>query len=124
MKFLIRPMNWNDIKSNGIPRDAFGVMQYFNEAISKNLYPFIPRKKKITFEEILNLWAPSKDKNISIVAQRLDGKIVGCGTILIQGNDNQYSKDSSRETGEYTLTIDPTYFDYNLEEIITKNIIE
>jgi hypothetical protein len=96
-------------------------MEYFNNALKENKYPFIPRKTPITIEEIKHLWMPSTIRNIDIVAEA-EGKVIGSGTILM-GNDNQYSLDSKRESGEYSITIHQDFINKGIETAITKEMI-
>jgi len=119
---IIRESNLEVLASEGIPKDFVDKMEYFNKALKENVYPYVPRKSEITFDEIKNLWMPSAKNNIDIVAE-LNGKIVGSGTVLM-GNDNAYSQESKRELGEYAITIDPQYFGKGIRTEITKRIIE
>lgn len=50
---------------------------------------------------------PSITRNIDIVDE-FKGRIIGSGTVLM-GNDNKYSIESKRESGEYAITIDPNF---------------
>lgn len=119
---IIRKSNLEVLTTDGIPKDFADKMEIFNKALKKNAYPFVPRKSIITINEIKNLWVPSAHRNIDIVAE-LNEKVIGSGTVLM-GNDNAYSKESKRESGEYAITIDSKYFDKGIGTKITKKIIE
>ena len=119
---IIRESNLEVLTREGIPKDFADKMKIFNRALKTNAYPYVPRKSEITINEIKNLWIPSAKNNIDIVAE-LNGKIIGSGTVLM-GNDNAYSQESKRESGEYAITIDPQYFDKGIGTKITKRIIE
>jgi hypothetical protein len=123
MQVKIRPMNWEKKASNGIPKDASDIMEYFNRALDKKAYPYVPRFSKITPEEIMNFWYPSRKQNINFVAESAN-KIIGAGTITIDSSSNKYSKDSKRASNEYALTIDPDYIQKGVGTLITKAIIK
>ncbi|MCX6751059.1 MAG: GNAT family N-acetyltransferase [Candidatus Pacearchaeota archaeon] len=95
-------------KINGIPKDFYDVMGYFNKAIAENKYPFIPRKNPITPNEITKLWIPSLDKNLCFLVES-DGKIIGSATCLFDVNSNEYEQAKDRVPGEIALTIDPSH---------------
>lgn len=116
MDYIIRPLDWEDIGTNGIPYDCFDVMRFFNYALAKNLYPLVPRNNRITEEEIRNIWIPSKDKNITYVAQFTDPSmlnVVGSGTLFVEGN-----------RGDLHVTVDPRFLSMGIGTDITKAIIE
>ncbi len=123
MDYIIRFMNWGNKNEKGIPRDAEDVMRYFNYALDKGGYPYVPRKTRITEEEIIKLWLAGKDTNISIVAE-FDGEIVGSGTALFDPKSNIYSLESERSLGEYAITVNPTSQNRGIGTEITKRIIE
>ena len=124
MDFQIRPMNWEDAEIGGIPKDAQQVMDFFNKGLDVGSYSFIPRKIKITKEEILNLWMPHKENNITYVAI-INDMVIGSGTVLVNSKGNQYSLESGRnDNNEYSITIDPDYFDRDIELKITKAILK
>ncbi len=122
MELTIRSLNWTNTDEDGIPKDALQIMNYFNKAIKEGAYPFVPRKTRITKEEIKKLWLPTKDRNISIVGE-LEGRIVGSGTVLM-GNDNAYSEKSKGEPGEYSITLDPDFLDRGIGTKITRRILK
>ena len=119
---IVRESNLKVLTTEGIPKDFADKMEIFNRALKENAYPYVPRRREITINEITNLWVPSAKNNIDIVAE-LNGKVIGSGTVLM-GNDNAYSQESKRELGEYAITIDPQYFDKGIGTKITKIIIE
>jgi len=123
MAIRIRGPDWNKLNEKGIPDDSEQVMEFFNKGIDKKAYPYIPRKTKITEKEIKELWMPSKDKNITYLAE-IDGKIRGSGTVFLEQKSNQYSVESKREVGEYALSIEPDFLNKGLELKITEKIIE
>ena len=119
---IIRSINWEDIDEQGISKDNLEVMEFFNRALKEEKYPYVPRRKNITKEEILKFWIPSSNKNITILAE-LNGKIVGSGTILM-GNDNEYSKQHNLSAGEYAITLNPDFFCQGIGTKITCEIIK
>ena len=123
MKIKIRLMNWENMNKQGIPHDAINVMKFFNLGLKKDAYPYVPRKSKITSDEIKKNWIPGRNRNISIIAE-IKGKIVGSGTVLIDKNSNKYSKESRREPNEYAITIHPDNFDRGIGTKITKKELE
>lgn len=119
----IRLFDWSNLNKEGIPRDALQTMEFFNKAMSKNKYPYVPRKSKITIEEIKNQWIPFSKENITVIAE-IESKIVGSGTILINKKSNKYSLELKRAGNEYSITLDPDFFGKEIGGEITKKIIE
>jgi len=115
MKVEIRTPNWDNLNDRGIPKDCADVMNYFNKGLEGENYPFVPRRNKITGDEIKNIWVPSRDKNITCVAysQELE-KIVGSGTLVVD----------DKKFGNYSITIDPEFQFANIGTRITKKVIE
>lgn len=123
IEMLIRSVYWDYVDKRGVPKDCLDVMNYFNEGLKSGKYHFIPRKSKITEEEILNLWVPAKDKNVSLVAV-MEGKVIGSGTVLFDSGSNKYGLESGREAGEYSLSVDEDYDVKRISYEITKKMLE
>jgi RimJ/RimL family protein N-acetyltransferase len=85
--FIVRPLNWADFDAEGIPKDALDILTYFNKALSKGLFPYIPRNTPITKEQILKKWIPDKDLHITLVAD-VDGKVVAAATCFVNKKAN------------------------------------
>jgi L-amino acid N-acyltransferase YncA len=106
MNLIVRKPNLESLTEEAIPKDFSDVMNYFNEGLKNNSYPWIPRKKPISSDEIRNLWLPSLNRNICYVAE-LNGRIIGCATILYDKNSSAYEHSDVRKSGELSATIDP-----------------
>jgi len=97
--YLLRPVCWERTDDQGIPLDCLDVMNYFNKALGRNLFPLVPRTDPITEQEIKDVWIPGKDNTITYVAlDVLVGRAVGSGTLFLDG-----------KTGELNITKDPDY---------------
>lgn len=115
MEIEIRIPNWNDLNERGIPKDSEDIMNYFNKALEKSLFPLVPRRNKITEEEIKNIWVSGKDKDITIIAYSKNlERVVGSGTLFITDKDHT----------NYGITIDPEFFSKGIGTEITKKIIK
>ena len=117
MEIKVREPNTEDLTSDGIPRDAKDIMQYFNKALESKTLPWIPRTNPITIEEIKELWVPSYETNINIVAE-LKGKVVGSATVFYNPSSSSSDHSEERGMGNIGATIDPSQ-DYQL---ITKEL--
>ncbi len=122
MKIIIRKPDLNRL-IEGIPKDFYEVMQYFNLGLSKKNYPFIPRKSPIIEEEIINLWVPSLKDNISLVAER-NGEVIGSATCFFDIMSSLYEEADKREPGEIGLTVNPAYNHKEVGKLLVKAIIE
>lgn len=120
MEFKIRKPNLGVVNENGIPLDFAGVMELFNRNLKTGDLRYIPRKTEITEKEIMELWIPHANENISYLAEHTS-RIVGSGTLLVIPESNQYSLDSGRKT-EYALIFEPNFKEAGLW--ITKKVIE
>jgi hypothetical protein len=95
-----------DLKSlaNGIPKDFAEVMDYFNQSLEKNSSPYIPRKTRITTEEIKELWIPSLKQNICFVAE-LNKEVIGSANCFFNTSSSAYEQAEERKPGEIGLTV-------------------
>jgi len=80
MKYFIKKRDWN----TDLSKDNKDIMHFINDAIENDAYPLVPRKEKVTEEEIKNIWFPTRDKSISYVAYspELDRVVGECSLIM------------------------------------------
>ena len=105
--YIARRVKVGVLTSEDIPEDFSQVMEYFNRDLAKRKFPYIPRKKKITAEEIRGLWLPSLSRNICFIAENVNLKqVVGSATVLYDVDSNDYEHSSLRKPGELALTVD------------------
>lgn len=82
--YIVRKFDWTNVNDEEIPYDFLDIMEYFNESIEKDLYPFIPRHNPMTKKEFFDKWLPNKDKDICYVAlSKSLNKVVASVTIFI-----------------------------------------
>ena len=95
-------------KVDGIPKDFADVRDYFNKALQEQAKTFhwIPRKTKITNDEITKLWIPSLDTNICLVAE-LNKSIIGSATCFFDPSSTAYEQAQERKIGEIGLSVNP-----------------
>lgn len=120
METTIRKPDLKDICELGIPRDFKNSMNLFNGLLKQGKLKYIPRKNPVTVDEVAKLWVPSAERNITYVGY-FDTKLVASGTLLIDADSNQYSKESGRGR-EYALTFHPVYLD--IARDVTKAVME
>lgn len=126
MKIRVRPPNTQDLDEKGIPIDFVAVMKYFNESLTNNSLPWIPRKTPITTKEIENEWIPSLKRNIVVLAES-QGNIIGSATIFYDPKSTAYEHANHRRVGEMASTIDPSYTlkqQIEIQEALVKGCIE
>ncbi len=114
MNYKIRKFNWKKLNPEGLPKDAAGTMKFFNAALEKKLYPFIPSDSAITKEVIFQKWMPYSDQNIGYVAEDKDEGIVGAGILFV------LDKDSS----EFQIALHPEFIGLGIGTDITKSVID
>lgn len=128
MNLLIRPPNLEILTPQGIPHDFRDVRDYFNRALLENTLHYIPRRTRITDEEILSLWIPQSNKNTCFVAEDLSKKsVVGCITYFAEPFSTKYEHASQRRRGDIAGTTDQKYtseetFEINLK--MTSSLIK
>lgn len=97
----------------GLPKDAVGTAGFFNSALEKKLYPFIPINSIITREVILKDWLPYADRSIGYVAETTNGKIIGAGILFVD----------ERNIGEFQIALDIRHTSSGIGTKITKSVI-
>ena len=110
------------------PRSNFlKVMDFMNNGIENDLFPYMPRRTLVTEDEIDSLWIPSIPKNTTYHLFSGDYRLVGSATIFGDVLSNSYEHNSSREPSALGLVIDPTFDSVQratrlvLEKIISSN---
>jgi len=129
--YILREMDWERKDAEGIPFDCRDIMGFFNNALESGKYPYLPRKgNPITKNEIRNLWVPNKDKNISYVAENLEGRVIASATIFLnQGNGGilNVTKDSTSKVKgvgtELTRKIIERALASNIEVIVRTSVM-
>jgi hypothetical protein len=43
--YIVRKIDWKRKDERGIPLDCIDIMNYFNYALERELYPFVPRQE-------------------------------------------------------------------------------
>lgn len=115
----------------GVPRDFYDVMSYFNRGIAlcggdvPVCYRYMPRKKPITLEEIRTLWVPNMNVNLCLVAE-LGGRVVGSANVLFNRESTGYEHKEVRAKsgGDLALTISPEIDYVSIAEPLVIKIIE
>ena len=123
MKLIIRKPNLEILTAKGIPKDFEDVKNYFNKALESNLLPWIPRKTPITIKEIKELWLPSLEQNINLLAE-VDEKIIGSLNVFYNTNSTAYEHKTQRKLGNIGFTADPNYYTKVTSPLIQKLIVE
>lgn len=109
MSTIIKQPELEDLCNLGIPRDFRNSMNLFNNLLKEGKLKHIPRKTPVTIDEVAKLWVPSVKRNITYMGY-FDYRLVASGTLLIDPDSNQYSKESGRGR-EYALIFNPVYPD-------------
>ena len=117
-------------KVEGVPRDFYEVMTYFNRGISapresaSPCFRYMPRKTSITLEEIRELWVKSMSENICFVAE-LDGRVVGSASVLFKRESTAYEHREVRAKsgGDLALSVDPEKDYVSISEPLVRGII-
>src|SRR3989344_8888630 len=117
-------------KVEGVPRDFYEVMEYFNRGISLDrasappCFRYMPRENPITLDEIRELWVRSMDVNICLVAE-LDGRVVGSVTVLFNRDSTAYEHKNLRpeSEGALALSVDPDRDYVSIAEPLVRGVI-
>lgn len=117
---LIRKPDLSKMHKAGIPVDFYDSMTLFNNLLKQGRLKNIPRSTPITIEEVTKLWVPSAERNITYLGY-FQERLVASGTLLIDTNSNQYSRESGRGR-EYALIFHPVHIDIAKE--VTKKVID
>jgi len=116
LEYIVRKPDWNDVDEKGVPHNSRAIMNYFNDALRNQAYPYVPRHEFITEEEILNRWVPSKDDHITYVVRLIpENKVVNSGTLFLN---------PEKTIGELNVTGDPNYFNQGIGTTLVKTIVE
>lgn len=115
-QYIVRRIEWNRTNDRGVPIDCIDIMNYFNKALKRGVYPLIPRTKPITEDEIVSLWVLGIDSKITYVAVDNDSQKVICGGTLLLDLENKI--------GELSITKDPDYSVNSVGTDVTKAVIE
>lgn len=112
--YKIRKFDWLNLDSDGLPKDAVNTMDFFNLALERKLYQFIPFDSVITKEVILKEWLPYAERSIGYVAETKSGKIIGTGILFVR----------DKYFGELQIALDPINVSSGIGTKITKLLID
>ena len=122
MEIIIRKPNLN-LLVNKIPKDFAEVKDYFNHALENNTLFWIPRKNPISDKEIKELWIPTININITLVAE-LEGKVVGQATVFYDSDSTAYEHAKQRLQGDIGLTAKPEIYSKVIKKLIPEIVKE
>jgi glycerophosphoryl diester phosphodiesterase len=122
MKVIIRKPKLKP-EIGGIPKDFAEVKTYFNKALKDNTLSWIPRKNKITNNEIKNLWIPTLETNITLVAE-LEGKTVGQITVFYDTKSTGYEHAEQRVRGNIGFSARPDVYKQVIKLLVPELIDE
>ena len=122
MKIIIRKPKLKP-ETNGIPKDFADVKTYFNKALKENTLPWIPRKNQITDDEIKQLWIPTLETNITLVAE-LEGKVAGQVTVFYDTESTGYEHAKQRVIGDIGFTARPDVYKQVINPLISSLVDE
>ena len=101
-----------------LPKDFADVKTYFNKALKECTLSWIPRKTPITDDEIKNLWIPTLETNITLVAE-LQGKVAGQVTVFYDTKSTGYEHAEQRVIGNIGLTARPDVYKQVINPLIS-----
>ena len=83
--------------------DEIGIMNFFNDAVEKRNFPFVPRRSRITEEELQEWIKAWKRRDALTIVAESENIVIGAGTL------RTHKFEGNRHVLEFSITIDPKY---------------